>query len=281
MRCAEELMPPTDILMALAVILGISAAIALFGARLARRIAPRWSLLLALLAAGVLVLYAVWFIDDVALARVLPFTNVIIYGNPQGPAMGLLAGLATVRMPGRAARRAVLVVPLVMIGLWRVVSPIVGRPPSIGPDRWTNGVCRQSSKSSCSAASAATVLAACGIMTNEREMVRECLTHEEGTATLGLFRGMTVKTRGTAWEIVPFSGDADSLAHAPLPAIISIGVQGLYHYWLGGANHSVVLFTIDNHGNADIGDPFVGRQRWTREQLRAVYAREGIGVRRR
>jgi hypothetical protein len=274
-------MPPTDILIALAVMLVISAIVAYLGAKLGRRLPPRASLLLAIFAAGVLVAYAIWYLDDIVLARIFPLANVIVYGNPQGPAMGLLAGLAAVRMPGSPRRRAVLVVPLLIVGLWRVISPVTGAPPPIGPNRWTNDVCRQSSKSSCSAASAATVLRSIGIDANEREMIRECLTHAEGTATLGLFRGLKVKTRGTAWEVVPFSGDADSLAHAPLLAVISIGLPGLPREWLGGANHSVVIFGVDASGTFDVGDPFAGRQRWTRDQLRAAYAGEGIGVGRR
>ena len=148
----------------------------------------------------------------------------------------------------------VLVAPLICIGVWRIVSPVIGKAPPIGPDRWVDGLCRQSSTSSCSAAAAATLLTANGIPTTEREMISACLTHIDGTSMLGLYRGLKVKTRGTAFTPVAMSFTTRDPQVMNLPAVVTISLPGLPRGWQGiGNRHSIIVRGIAAGGRVEIG----------------------------
>lgn len=227
-------------------------------------------------------MHAFWLADNPLITRIIPVTDVIIYGNIQGPGMGLLAGIAMVRMPGSRARRMVLVAPLICIGLWRIVSPVIGNAPPIGPDRWVDGLCRQSSTSSCSAAAAATILALDGIPTTERQMIQACLTHTDGTSMLGLYRGLRIKTQNTGW--VPMAMKYSTLDPRALsfPAVITISLPGLPRGWKGiGNRHSVVARQLLPDGRIEIGDPFSGNQFMSEQEFNRCWNGDAIYLVRR
>jgi hypothetical protein len=268
---------PTDLLIANACILLLSTLFAWLGS--SKRISKKWSAGLAIAAVAVLLLYAVWLGDNLLLARILPVADCLAWMNLQTPAMALLAGLAWSHLTGPRWQRNLLVGILVVIGLWRMAAPYLGSKPIFGPDKWMQGVCRQSNTSTCSAASAATVLAAAGIPTTEREMADLCLTHVEGTTMLGLYRGLKLKTAGTAWDVKILNCRPEDLPHQSLPAVITISDPGANASWLSlGNRHSVVLLGFTSDGHADIGDPFAGRQQWTQKELNELYNGTGIAV---
>jgi hypothetical protein len=142
-------------------------------------------------------------------------------------------------------------------------------------------LCRQSTPSSCSAAAAVTLLHAYTIETDEAEMASLCLTRDRlGTATLGLYRGLALKTRERGLHPVirhvcrPESEEAvRRLAELRSPAILSVGLAGnppeevrqkLEGYgWQEGVRHAVVMMGADpKAGTLDIADPSFGRETW-------------------
>jgi predicted double-glycine peptidase len=269
---------PGDVIVATGIMLVISLASAIGALFAARKCSPATSGLIAGSATLILAVHAIWLADNLVITRMLPLANAMFYGNPQGPAMGLLAGVAAVRMPGRLRRRMVLLVPLVAIGLWRITSPMIGHAPSILSPRWTDDVCRQSSTSSCSAAAAATLLASKNIPVTEAEMISACLTHAEGTSMLGLYRGLKLKCEGTNWiPIASWAHATDDATRLRLPAIVTIHLPGLPNGWRGiGNRHTIIVFQVLDNTRIDIGDPFSGRQTMSLDEFKRVWNGDAI-----
>lgn len=273
-----------DLYGAIAVVGAASVALFFLGIRAALRAGRPVVAALALLACGVVVAFASVLRDSLAMTRVFPFSGAIVLANWLPPAVSFLAGLAWGRSGGGAGRKAVLVVPLIGLCvyqsykfLWEGVPPLDGR--------WKDGVCRQTSADSCSAAAAATLLKAHGIDATEAEMARLCLTRAGGTPMLGLYRGLKLKTRGTAWEVRPFRGDVASLRAGRGPVLLSVrldarpGVDPRYANswgWAPGVAHTVVFYGFRPDGKVEVGDPSVGREHWRVRDLEVLWHGEGI-----
>jgi hypothetical protein len=274
---------PRDLLTANAVMLLASLLLGFAGAR-SRRWRPAWiGRALAILALGVIVAYGVFLGDSLLLAKALPVADVMAWGNLQTPAMALLAGIAWAQMTGPAWQKRVLIGALVGIGLWRMAWPYMGTQPALGAEHWHRGVCVQTSKSTCAPAAAATLLARANIRAGEAEMTRLCLTHDDGTTMLGLFRGLKIKTDGTPYTVAVFEGTAADLRRQQLPAVISIQAVGLPSGILGvGNRHAVVVFDYADDQHITIGEPFTGNiQHWTLHDLQQVFQGESISLVRR
>ena len=273
-----------DLYLAAVITTSPSVTLFVFGLAMGRRLAPRAVAAAALLPCGFIVVFVRFADDHPALARLLPFSSVVILGDWIPPAAALLAGLAWRRMPGGAVRKGVLVVPLLALCGYRPAGRLIGSPPPLD-DRWKHGVCRQTSQASCSAAAAATLLRAHGITTNESEMAALCLTRPRGTPTVGLYRGLKLKTVGLPWKIEAFHGDLETLRRERGPVILSVrldpgrGVDERYERlwgWAPGVNHTVVLFGFRDDGKTEVGDPAVGRENWRVEDLRVLWHGEGF-----
>jgi hypothetical protein len=261
----------SDLLICFAAIAIVSAGLFGLGLRIGFR-GEKWgSAAVAAVATLGLVVYAVWLNDNPILTHILPLADVLLLGNPQLPAAALLGGIAWSSLKSPIWQRLLLVVALLGVGLWRQAAPLIGRPPPIGPSRWVDGICRQTSTSSCSAAAAATLLGLHGIRANEAEMIAACLTHVQGTTTLGLYRGLKLKTAGTALTVLADTPTKATVDHWPLPAVITISLPGLQSGLLGNVGHSVVVMRANQNGSFDIADPFSGRQTWSRQELVAAY----------
>jgi hypothetical protein len=273
-----------DLWLAVVVMSAASAALFALGLVLGRRVSARMVAALALGTCGFIVAFVAYLADHLLLARLLPFSNVIVLGDWLPPAVALLAGLAWRRVPGRALRKAALVVPLVALCGVRSYGRIFGEPPPL-EDRWKAGVCRQTSHASCSAAAAATLLRAHGIDATEAEMARLCLTRRAGTTMHGLYRGLALKTRGTPWRAEAFRGDVDALRRDGRRAILSVrldpggGVDERYERlwgWTPGVSHTVVFLGFRSDGKTDVGDPAVGREHWRVEDVRVLWHGDGV-----
>jgi hypothetical protein len=270
---------PNDLTLAIAIMTLLSAALAWLGFQIGRRISLRVSLLFCAGCVAVILTYGLYLNDSVFLARMLPVPDTIAWTNLQFPATCLLGGLAWHRLPGRRWQKVLLIGVLVGVGFWRLLGPYLGSKPALGPDRWMHDVCRKSTTSTCSAASAATLLRAVGIPATEKEMCDLCLTHTGGTTLLGLYRGLKLKTERTGWNVVVLRGHAADLRSGPLPAIITITDPGAATNWITiGNRHSVVLFGFTLDGRADIGDPFSGRQNWSDQELTKCFEGDAIGL---
>jgi hypothetical protein len=279
-----------DLWVAAGAMAGASAVLFSLGLALGRRLPPRGGAALAFGVCAFIVAFTFHLSDKLVLARLLPFSNVIVLGDWLPPAVALLAGLAWRRMPGRAWRKAVLVVPLVAVCGLRSYGRLFGDVPPLGQARWKAGMCRQTSQASCSPAAAATLLAARGIDATEAEMATLCLTRDAGTSMLGLYRGLKLKTRGTRWDVEAFRGNIESLRSEPGPVILSVrldpapGVDARYQQlwgWAPGVSHTVVFFGFQSDGKTDIGDPAVGREYWREDDVRVLWHGEGLRLVRR
>jgi len=200
--------------------------------------------------------YLFWLRDNILLARLLPFSNLIVIGNWLPLWMSLLAGIVWSLLPrldattraaklqsdpspatdtvrnrdtqkvplGVSVRRIVVVVFLQTFGWGTVVQSIWGQPPACR-NQWEGEICIQTDNFSCSAACAATLLKAHGIESTEEEMANLCLTRSKGTLWQGLYRGLKLKTLGTDWDVEVVSGTVEDLRSlGEGPAILAAGI---------------------------------------------------------
>ena len=113
-------------------------------------------------------------------------------------------------------------------------------------------------------------------------MARLCLTGPNGTATLGLYRGLRIKADGTGRRVRAGVGDMDDLCDPRnLPAIINVRLDAdvdqrnpLYSRrwgWRVGVSHTVVLYSFAENDTIEIGDPGVGREHWNLYSLEDLW----------
>ena len=227
------------------------------------------------------------FWHNVDLARILPYSNLIVIGNWASVVTAFLAGLVWHSVEGGRVRRGVLVAALGVVGLIAIVAPIAGTSPRCG-NSWTwQGYCIQTTRYTCSAASAATLLRLHGIETTEQEMADLCFTRK-GTTWPGLFRGLKRKTSGTPWDVEVVSGDLNDLRNlASSPIILTVGLQNSNAIdaaergpqgWIPGVNHSVVLLEFIETDYVVIADPTpgIGRELWHISDLERVWQNVGM-----
>ena len=274
----------TDLILGAVILAALSLGVFYLTMRLGAKLPPR---LCDALAAAVLILLGfyvrdVW--DNIVLAKWLPFSNLIVLGNGFPLAMAVLAGLAWNRVPPPMARRVAIVALLFGASAYAVYFPFRGQVPECG-DTWENGVCRQSTHDTCSAAAAATLLRMHKLEATEQEMAKLCITRK-GTSWLGLYRGMKLKTAGTDWDVEVFSVDADQLAqNKSYPAIVfmRLTAQVAYHHpeyetagWIVGTSHSTVLMEMDSAGLCTMGDPSIGRELMPLDDFKQLYEKRGL-----
>jgi hypothetical protein len=265
---------PIDIVIALLVMLAVSVLLFLLALWIGKRL-PRLGYVLTALGAAVLLVHALWLNDNLIVTRVVPLADAIVYANLALPAASLLGGGAWALLKSSRWQRIVCVIAIIGLGAWRQIGPLIGSAPTIGENQWTDGVCRQSSTSSCSPAAAATLLAYNGIPTDEREMIDLCLTRENGTSMLGLYRGLRLKTRRHDGHLLSGHPSAEELHHWPTPTIVTIELHGNGGWLQIGNRHSVAILGY-NGDHVEIADPFTGRQWWTTKHFADEYAGDAI-----
>ncbi len=223
--------------------------------------------------------YVVFIRDSVLLARLFPFSNLIVLTTWFPIFCGALAALASQPDVKNRLRRILPTAALACLGIFTTIQPLLGAVPRC-TDMWDDDVCRQSSWHSCSAACAATLLKQHDIAATEAELAELCLTRK-GTTWQGLFRGMMLKTRGTPWRVeVSHESPPGIGKRLTSPAIISVGVPAgvdvdpIYtqtYGWPAGQLHSVVLLGFGPDGKPDIADPSVGRESWSAKDFDVLF----------
>jgi len=247
------------------------------------------------LAAAVLVSFVLLYAtkDRMGWATLLPFSSAIIFSNWTAFALAVASG-AAFRLPHRPLWRRVLsaslMAALALATLFQPVLQPVFRPVS-GSNLWdSEQVCIQSHTNTCSAAAAATLLKSVGIEMTEAAMVDHCLTDARGTPSLGLWRGLSLATMSTRYRPEVLHTDIESLlAKGPWPAALVVGLprygaDPIYvdrYGWDPGFRHSIVLFGRKDDGLLDVGDPSIGRETWSDEDLRVLWRGEGVTLVRR
>lgn len=282
--------------LAILTVAGVAAAAATAFA--ARRVSRR-SATLAIIAAVALLVVQVTYLDDrLAVARVFPSPEAIIWTNVAvvltGAISGLLLGSKSTASP---VRRAVLATLVFALGFIQTGWPLLAPRPTLGPDRRSNGVVMQSSQASCSAAALATLLELHGIPASERELAALSLTTARGTLSLGRYRGLALKTAGTPLRPRVFTGTYDAFRSArdrtPGPTIVSVGLRADANIdprtraqyqttwgWSPGQRHTVVLLRRLPNGDMEIADPALGKDRWPEQTLRDLWYGEAMWLER-
>lgn len=144
-------------------------------------------------------------------------------------------------------------------------KPLIAPLHAEFPVRWVDGVCIQSTPSTCGPASAATLLARWGRTTSERELARECFSYGGGTENWYIARAL--RRRGLEAHYVL---TAPMPMHLPFPSI-----AGTEYHGRGGSGHFIVILG-QQEGRYLIGDPLVGRLLLTPAQLRQQYYLTGF-----
>jgi predicted double-glycine peptidase len=130
-------------------------------------------------------------------------------------------------------------------------------------DRWQDGVCIQSTPSTCGPASLATLLGTFGIRRSERAVARGAYSCVSGTELWYLLR----YTRQQGVQVTCRSATDISQVHAP--ALIGTTI--------GGGGHFIALLDAGG-GRVTIGDPLSGRSTMTEARFRLGYTFSGCAV---
>jgi hypothetical protein len=205
--------------------------------------------------------------------------NAAYYEWRSWPATDLLAGLVGVAVGvGRTyadsdqhstgMRRTihgigvVVVVGLVIAAFAKpVLQPI---PPSWIDVRERDGVCLQTTPSTCGACAASTVLRQLGVTATERELAAEASSTKSGTLNWLLIRAL--RRRGF---------EAELLAPSTLDAVVPPAIVGVR---VGkGAGHFIALLEQDGD-DVVIGEPLQGRLRLSRAAFAKRYAFDHFAI---
>jgi hypothetical protein len=206
----------------------------------------------------------------------------IVIGNWLPLFAAVVAGLVWQRTVLVPLRRAVTCTGLVGCATFAALFPVLGLTPRC-ENRWDElGTCLQTTPYTCSPACAATLLRRYGIDATEAEMAELCLTRR-GTSWQGLYRGLKLKTAGTAWDVQVCDVSADELQrlHGG-PMILSVGLAANAPVsseftrefgWVPGVNHSVVLESWQYGGLAIVADPSqeMSREHWDRDTMELLF----------
>lgn len=248
--------PPLDIFLAMVVMFIAAIALGASIARVLRRKSTRTASVGAALAVALLVLHAVWLNGNPRLAQWVGSPDAIVWSNLSPLFAAVLVACAWWTMGVRWQRWLVLIV-VSTVCLTQAYGPLFGRVSPTKPARVTDGVHRQSTLATCSAAAAATLLETIGIATNETEMAALCLTRTAGTFQLGLYRGLRLKAPGSSVEFL--NDDLQAVVTSPRPVIVSVGIDPIGWSLLPRrVGHSVVIIGHTNDGQLDIADPLTG-----------------------
>ncbi len=280
-----------DLIWAFAVIGGLSFLLYRGSRFLTRQSSDVVSTAVAFFASAFLVSFGLLVHGKLMVARWLPLSNAIILGNALPLAAAVLCGVLVGR-PTIPRWRSAPLAAFLLAGTWWSVLINFLPSPVASEDRWTaEGVCLQTSEASCSAAAAATLLRHHGIVTAEAEMMRLCLTRSSGTPSLGMYRGLKLKTQGTEWRVQIVRGTARQLLdQLNSPVLLRMRLPrepswvGRLLGWTGllpDPGHAVVLFEATDDGRLWVADPSTGKHRWRAEDFLPRWRGEGVRLVRR
>jgi hypothetical protein len=200
--------------------------------------------------------------------RSLPFTELSASGA--GFMAGLLHGKFSTRERFRRIVGSWFFPGILGLGLFiPYVKPLV-RPPNWKhfQERWSEGVCLQTSESSCGPACAATLLRRGGRTATEEEIARTSFTSRDGTENWYLAR--TLRRYGMQVQF-KFASDFNSMW--PVPSIAGVRLPAS-----GNTGHFITV--LDRTGDSYvIGDPLEGRIVRSRAELRETYEFTGFFMR--
>lgn len=170
--------------------------------------------------------------------------------------LGIAGGLLASLLP-----RVLLIIPLLGVAAFctaPIIKPFIGPiPANTFHEDWDGEVCRQSTPSTCGAASTATILKMLGVKVMESTLAKEAHSYAGGTEAWYLARA--VRSRGCE---VTFDFRKAFSPEKQLPAVV--GVR------LGSVGHFIAVLARDGD-RYTIGDPLRGREVLTMEELKERY----------
>jgi hypothetical protein len=270
----------TDLYAGIAILALVSQFVLMATVWSTRNITRREATAVGVVVALLMVCYLRFIWKSSVLAEYLPYSAIVVLSNWFPLAAAFLAGITWTHGYGSKLRRVLFGGILFATSCWSVVSPLIGEPP-ICENIWDeHSVCRQTSRYTCTPAAAAMLLTWHGIQAEESEMAELCLTRK-GTTWQGLFRGLTIKTRGEPYRVRVVECSWDELENKLTgPAILSVGIDPSKPYpeiytkhwgWMPGVRHSVMLRDIIPDGRLSIADPAVGAEYWSEFDLKTLF----------
>lgn len=274
----QQLIWPTFIMLL------VGAAMVPLGLRLARRRTWWQASLLVLLVAVMLLIHAMYLLDNLRLARWLPLADCMFYTNLSIPLSALVMALAwpVLRLP--TWRKLAVLLFVVFLGLERSYAPIVGRRPAMKAAAWNGSVCQQTTLSTCVPAACATLLGKVGIPATEQELAGLCFTAESGSSCLAAYRGLKIKTAGTGYDAVAFVGSAAEVRRQGfVGGVISMDLDtGSKPLIPRNARHELAIWSLSEDGSVLIADPLSGgRLPWPAREFDRYWPGQGVFLRRR
>lgn len=270
----------TDLYAGMAILAVISQFVLLATVWLTRNITKREATAVGVVVALLILCYLRFIWKSSVLAEYLPYSSIVVLSNWFPPAAAFLAGITWTHGYGSKLRRVLFGGILFATSCWSVVSPILGEPPACKNVWDENWVCRQTSRYTCTPATAAMLLTWHEIHAEESEMAELCLTRK-GTTWQGLFRGLTIKTRDEPFRVRVVECEWDELPEKLTgPAILSVGIDPSKPYpehytkywgWMPGVRHSVMLRDVLPDGRISIADPAVGAEYWSVFDLQTLF----------
>ena len=287
------MIPEFDTVLAV-VFVGCSACVAFqIGRHLnARFQAPLWLTFASLLAS---LLFCQFLSGQLFWARYFPVSEALVWCNLAPVLMGFSAGCFASLEQVSSRSRILATTAFSTLGILFLTLPFIRPmmwPASVEPTASSTGqLFLQTHESSCAAASAATLLKMHGIEETEQSMVRKCLTSNQGTEALGLFRGLKHATRASNKSVrIGSSNPSDWMRKSQLPNISLVNFDENEFAtdarcrltrparFLGlsdSQGHAVVV--VDRHeGSWLIGDPAVGMVVWSDEEFNNRFTGDSI-----
>jgi predicted double-glycine peptidase len=197
--------------------------------------------------------------------RSLPFTELSASGA--GLIAGLLHGKFSTSERFRRIAGSWFFPGVLGLGLLLPYLKSIVRPPDWKhfQDRWAEGVCLQTSESSCGPACAATLLRRAGKSASEEQIARASFTSRNGTENWYLAR--TLRRYGMQVQFA-FASDVKNMW--PVPSIAGVRLPAY-----GNTGHFITI--LDRNGDSYvIGDPLEGRIVRSQAELRDKYEFTGF-----
>lgn len=164
---------------------------------------------------------AKWFYEY----RTLWFSDFLFGGT--GFLFGLVSGLFCKKIIFlRAVLRSAMIIVVFMPFLKSVLTPLNKNNLQ---DKWSvDGVCFQSSGSTCGPASAATIMKNFGVAVTEKDIAAEALTSASGTEIWYIARAF--KKRGFTIEFIIIDTANIDISNIPCPSIAGTRIGGIGHF---------------------------------------------------
>ncbi|MEZ6126923.1 MAG: hypothetical protein R3C49_27720 [Planctomycetaceae bacterium] len=238
----------------------------------------RWTICSEVAAGLAMAGYLIFVWDRPVLTRFLPTSALIVLGNWLPLWGSFFVGLALSEQSSSRIRRGILASVAMVFVSWSTIAPVSGDAPKCRSASSSQALQFQTTPHTCSPACAASLLRLHGIEATEAELTELCLTRE-GTHWMGVFRGLMLKTRDTAWTVAveEFSSETILAPHSE-PAILALNfdttlfLEDYEHGFQADTGHSVVSMGTSGRNRVAIFDPSpdFGIEHWGDEMFRNV-----------